>query len=83
MVVAVAYGVFGNRAVSSTPGRFIVSRVSRRRQYTLTCLVSAPSVGDAVVLGPDSVGQFIPTTIKSIQRKRVDVESAEAGQSVS
>ncbi|KAJ9117262.1 hypothetical protein QFC20_000408, partial [Naganishia adeliensis] len=40
-------------------------------------------IGDAVVLGPDSVGQFIPTTIKSIQRKRVDVESAEAGQSVS
>ncbi|GHJ88588.1 hypothetical protein NliqN6_4990 [Naganishia liquefaciens] len=40
-------------------------------------------IGDPVVLGPDSVGQFTPTTIKSIQRKRVDVESAEAGQSVS
>ncbi|KAL7420605.1 hypothetical protein Q5752_004556 [Cryptotrichosporon argae] len=38
---------------------------------------------DAVLLGPDSVGQFMPTAIKTIQRKRAPVESAEAGQSVS
>jgi GTPase len=42
-----------------------------------------PLVGDSVLLGPDSIGQFIPTSIKSIQKKRVDVETAEAGQSVS
>lgn len=40
-------------------------------------------VGDTVLLGPDSVGQWATTTIKSIHRKRVPVESAEAGQSVS
>ncbi|GAA97731.1 uncharacterized protein L969DRAFT_106089 [Mixia osmundae IAM 14324] len=40
-------------------------------------------VGDNVMLGPDSLGQFLATTIKSIQRKRVNVNAAEAGQSVS
>jgi GTPase len=29
------------------------------------------------------VGQFIPTAVKTIQRKRAAVNSAEAGQSVS
>lgn len=38
---------------------------------------------DAVLLGPDSVGQFMPTAVKTIQRKRAPVNSAEAGQSVS
>ncbi|RXK40989.1 GTP-binding protein 1 [Tremella mesenterica] len=38
---------------------------------------------DAVMLGPDSVGQFVPTAVKTIQRKRASVESGEAGQSVS
>lgn len=41
------------------------------------------AVGDTVLLGPDSLGAFTPTAIKSIQRKRVNVQSAEAGQSVS
>lgn len=49
----------------------------------LTDAVFTVVAGDNVLLGPDSVGQFIPTTIKSIQRKRVDVDTAEAGQSVS
>lgn len=41
------------------------------------------SVGDNVLLGPDSLGNFAATSIKSIQRKRVNVLHAEAGQSVS
>lgn len=40
-------------------------------------------VGDNVLLGPDSLGQFIPTAIKSIQRKRVNAPVALAGQSAS
>lgn len=41
------------------------------------------AIGDTVLLGPDSLGAFTPTVIKSIQRKRVPVTTAEAGQSVS
>ncbi|KAM0752372.1 translation protein [Meredithblackwellia eburnea MCA 4105] len=41
------------------------------------------AVGDVVLLGPDSLGQYTTTAIKSIQRKRVNVNNAEAGQSVS
>lgn len=32
------------------------------------------AVGDPVLLGPDGLGQYIPTGVKSIQRKRVNVE---------
>lgn len=39
--------------------------------------------GDAVLLGPDANGAYIPTVIKSMQRKRADVTTAEAGQCVS
>ncbi|EMD37913.1 hypothetical protein CERSUDRAFT_114562 [Gelatoporia subvermispora B] len=39
--------------------------------------------GDAVLLGPDSNGHFQSTVVKSIQRKRAPVNSAEAGQCVS
>ena len=41
------------------------------------------AANDAVLLGPDSVGQFMPTAVKTIQRKRASVNSGEAGQSVS
>ncbi|KAJ1021657.1 hypothetical protein NDA16_003793 [Ustilago loliicola] len=40
-------------------------------------------VGDTALLGPDSLGQFVTTSIRSIQRKRVNVDGATAGQSVS
>ncbi|KAK9453999.1 P-loop containing nucleoside triphosphate hydrolase protein [Dipodascopsis uninucleata] len=40
-------------------------------------------VGDSVYIGPDSVGQFAVTSIRSIERKRTGVEVARAGQSVS
>lgn len=39
--------------------------------------------GDSTLIGPDSLGQFAVTSIRSIQRKRVNVDGASAGQSVS
>ncbi|THV05041.1 GTP-binding protein 1 [Dendrothele bispora CBS 962.96] len=39
--------------------------------------------GDIVMLGPDSNGNYMTTTVKSMQRKRANVTSAEAGQVVS
>jgi len=39
--------------------------------------------GDAVLLGPDTNGNYQTTVVKSMQRKRVNVPSAEAGQCVS
>ncbi|KAJ3182147.1 Short integuments 2, mitochondrial [Gaertneriomyces sp. JEL0708] len=40
-------------------------------------------VGDSLLLGPDPNGHFMPTMIKSIQRKRVGVPLASAGHSAS
>ena len=37
-------------------------------------------VGDSLLLGPDSFGQFQPTIVKSIQRKRANCPCAMAGQ---
>lgn len=39
--------------------------------------------GDNVLIGPDGLGNFMPTSIRSIQRKRIDVPAASAGQSAS
>jgi GTPase len=39
--------------------------------------------GDTVLIGPDSLGQFTTTTIRSIERKRIPVPAASAGQSAS
>lgn len=39
--------------------------------------------GDSVLIGPDSLGQFTPTAIRSIERKRIRVPAAIAGQSAS
>ncbi|KAJ3937487.1 MAG: GTP-binding protein 1 [Lentinula lateritia] len=39
--------------------------------------------GDPVMLGPDSNGNFQSTVVKSMQRKRAPVTTAEAGQCVS
>ncbi|KAI0049854.1 P-loop containing nucleoside triphosphate hydrolase protein [Auriscalpium vulgare] len=38
--------------------------------------------GDAILVGPDEHGQYLPTSVKSMQRKRADVTTAEAGQTV-
>ena len=37
--------------------------------------------GDTVQIGPDSLGQFTTTTVKSIERKRIPVNVCSAGQS--
>ncbi|PGH11874.1 hypothetical protein AJ80_06939 [Polytolypa hystricis UAMH7299] len=39
--------------------------------------------GDTVVIGPDSLGQFRTTALKSIERKRIHVHACTAGQSAS
>lgn len=39
--------------------------------------------GDTVLVGPDSLGQFQTTNIRSIERKRISVPFASAGQSAS
>ncbi|MCJ1453171.1 hypothetical protein MMC28_003517 [Mycoblastus sanguinarius] len=39
--------------------------------------------GDAVLIGPDSLGQFTTTHIRSIERKRIPVLVCSAGQSAS
>lgn len=46
-------------------------------------LAGSCKVGDSALLGPDSLGQFVTTSIRSIQRKRVNVDGGTAGQSVS
>jgi len=45
-----------------------------------TCIAGKISVGDTLLIGPDSLGYFLPFPIKSIHRKRVPVESIKAGQ---
>lgn len=39
--------------------------------------------GDTVLVGPDSLGQFTTTTIRTIERKRIQVPATSAGQSAS
>ncbi|KAI9860789.1 MAG: hypothetical protein M1813_005712 [Trichoglossum hirsutum] len=39
--------------------------------------------GDSILIGPDSLGQFTTTTIRSIERKRIGVPVCSAGQSAS
>ncbi|KAI4157507.1 MAG: hypothetical protein LQ342_008240 [Letrouitia transgressa] len=39
--------------------------------------------GDQVIIGPDSLGQFTTTHIRSIERKRIQVPVCSAGQSAS
>ena len=48
-----------------------------------TILSGRVKIGDAILLGPDAANGWLNTSIKSIQRKRVNVNTAEAGQSVS
>ena len=39
--------------------------------------------GDMLQIGPDSLGQFTTTKVKSIERKRISVSACSAGQSAS
>jgi GTPase len=40
-------------------------------------------VGDTILIGPDSLGQFTTTKVRSIERKRIQVPGCSAGQSAS
>ncbi|KAG9002924.1 hypothetical protein FRB90_011283 [Tulasnella sp. 427] len=72
--------------------------VDQPLEYAITEVWSVPHVGtvvngllasgrikagDPILYGPDSTGAFLPTVVKSIHRKRAEVKSAEAGQTVS
>jgi GTPase len=46
-------------------------------------VVGVIHAGDAVLIGPDSLGQFTTTHIRSIERKRIPVPVCSAGQSAS
>ncbi|KAG8862481.1 hypothetical protein FRB96_001552 [Tulasnella sp. 330] len=72
--------------------------VDQPLEYAITEVWSVPHVGtvvngliasgkihagDPILFGPDSTGAFQSSVVKSIQRKRAPVNSAEAGQCVS
>jgi GTPase len=46
-------------------------------------VVGVIHTGDSILIGPDSLGQFTTTTIRSIERKRIGVPVCSAGQSAS
>ncbi|KAJ3035932.1 hypothetical protein HK097_003989, partial [Rhizophlyctis rosea] len=48
-----------------------------------TVISGTVNVGDTLLLGPDSLGNFVSTMVKSIQRKRVGVNWVGAGVSAS
>ncbi|KAK6015587.1 elongation factor Tu GTP binding domain protein [Ostertagia ostertagi] len=48
-----------------------------------TVLAGTIKVNDTLLLGPNSVGEFIPLPVKSIHRKRMPVSSVRCGQTAS
>ena len=48
-----------------------------------TVCIGVIHAGDPVLIGPDSLGQFTTTHIRSIERKRIPVPVCSAGQSAS
>ncbi|XP_017087316.2 GTP-binding protein 1 [Drosophila bipectinata] len=48
-----------------------------------TCLQGTIRLNDTLMLGPDAVGAFVPITIKSIHRKRMNVARVRCGQTAS
>jgi len=48
-----------------------------------TCLQGTIRLNDGLMLGPDAVGGFVPITIKSIHRKRMNVARVRCGQTAS
>lgn len=48
-----------------------------------TCMSGAIHLNDQLLIGPDSLGQFTPCSIKGIHRKRSKVSNSFAGQNVS
>ncbi|VDK35330.1 unnamed protein product [Taenia asiatica] len=48
-----------------------------------TCMSGVVRLNETLSLGPDTSGRFFPVVIKSIQRKRLPVNSVRAGQTAS
>jgi GTPase len=48
-----------------------------------TCLKGVIKLNETLLLGPDAVGKFRPTLIKSIHRKRLPVQECRASQTAS
>ncbi|XP_046854651.1 GTP-binding protein 1-like [Xenia sp. Carnegie-2017] len=48
-----------------------------------TCLKGTIRLNDVLLLGPDSLGQFAPVSIKGIHRKRMPVREVRGGQTCS
>uniref|UniRef100_A0A0R3SRM8 Tr-type G domain-containing protein n=1 Tax=Hymenolepis diminuta TaxID=6216 RepID=A0A0R3SRM8_HYMDI len=48
-----------------------------------TCMSGIISINDTLNLGPDTTGRFFQVLVKSIQRKRLPVNSVRAGQTAS
>ena len=48
-----------------------------------TCLQGVIRHNDTLLLGPTSLGEFIPVTIRGIQRKRLPVQGVRGGQTAS
>lgn len=48
-----------------------------------TCLRGIIKVNDTLLLGPDAIGKFKPTIIKSIHRKRLPVLEVKGSQTAS
>ncbi|KAH9277767.1 GTP-binding protein 1 [Echinococcus granulosus] len=48
-----------------------------------TCMSGVVRLNDTLSLGPDTSGRFFPVVIKSVQRKRLPVNSVRAGQTAS
>ncbi|KAH8406013.1 hypothetical protein KR215_002673 [Drosophila sulfurigaster] len=48
-----------------------------------TCLQGTIKLNDNLMLGPNAVGSFVSITIKSIHRKRMNVERVRCGQTAS
>ncbi|KAL7737672.1 hypothetical protein ACLKA6_006074 [Drosophila palustris] len=48
-----------------------------------TCLQGTIKLNDVLMLGPNAVGSFVSITIKSIHRKRMNVERVRCGQTAS
>lgn len=48
-----------------------------------TCLQGVISLNDNLLMGPNSLGEFIPVAIRGIHRKRLPVKEVKGGQTAS
>lgn len=48
-----------------------------------TCLQGMISLNDTLLMGPNSLGEFLPVAIRGIHRKRLPVKEVKGGQTAS